>query len=213
MFVVFFHSIFYIHCFSKRNLEVGLEWQSADRANYDSNKVSRLSSENHGQSEGEQSLAIDQVIRDELGVTGFLSDQKEVADTILNIFPTPPQQQYSIHCCSRHTHKVGHHHLIPTQMTLSVCLVDSYPLQPANVSITKNRAILLTQSPPSQDTQLSQLGLRIIEPYRHSSPSLCRGQGYFSSVADEIILNIFRMMPKSVLIKCSCVCKRWKRLS
>ncbi|KAG8185086.1 hypothetical protein JTE90_029698 [Oedothorax gibbosus] len=35
----------------------------------------------------------------------------------------------------------------------------------------------------------------------------------FLNVSDEVILHIFHMLPKSTLVKCSAVCKRWRDLS
>jgi len=39
------------------------------------------------------------------------------------------------------------------------------------------------------------------------------GEGYFNYIADEMVLSIFRMMPKPILVKCARVCKRWRRLA
>ncbi|XP_015926248.1 S-phase kinase-associated protein 2 [Parasteatoda tepidariorum] len=47
---------------------------------------------------------------------------------------------------------------------------------------------------------------------RHQSPQPT-GIDYFSVLSDEIILHIFKLLPKPVLVKCSSVCKRWQELS
>ncbi|KFM71683.1 S-phase kinase-associated protein 2, partial [Stegodyphus mimosarum] len=35
----------------------------------------------------------------------------------------------------------------------------------------------------------------------------------FAKLSDEIILHIFKWLPKTILVKCSQVCKRWRNLS
>ncbi|XP_055927869.1 S-phase kinase-associated protein 2-like isoform X1 [Argiope bruennichi] len=39
------------------------------------------------------------------------------------------------------------------------------------------------------------------------------GIDYFSKLSDEIILYIFQWLPKTTIVKCSAVCKRWRDLS
>jgi F-box domain. len=35
----------------------------------------------------------------------------------------------------------------------------------------------------------------------------------FSKLSDEMVLMIFRMLPKNMLVRCSLVCKRWQRIA
>lgn len=36
---------------------------------------------------------------------------------------------------------------------------------------------------------------------------------YFASLPDEVLLMMFKYLPKTTLISCACVCRRWKRIA
>lgn len=82
-------------------------------------------------------------------------------------------------------------------------------------AITKNRALNIFDSPEEGKRGWSELGLRIKReprPVEDESQSIT-GEGYFNHMADELVLSIFKSMPKRILAKCARVCKRWRRLA
>ena len=40
-----------------------------------------------------------------------------------------------------------------------------------------------------------------------------RASDYWMSLSDEIILGIFKLLPKKSIVKCAQVCKHWQRLA
>lgn len=79
---------------------------------------------------------------------------------------------------------------------------------------TDGGPVLLFDSPEEGRRGLSSLGLRLRGPETcRSKLNLDQEEGYFSRVADEIILAVFAHMPKPILVKCALVCRRWKRLA
>ncbi|KAJ9591618.1 hypothetical protein L9F63_001832, partial [Diploptera punctata] len=60
-----------------------------------------------------------------------------------------------------------------------------------------------TENPVSEDFFL----------YRRRLPMHMTGIDVFSKLSDELILMIFKMLPKTMLARCSLVCKRWQRIS
>lgn len=36
---------------------------------------------------------------------------------------------------------------------------------------------------------------------------------YFGSLPDEVLLMMFKYLPKTALVSCACVCRRWKRIA
>ncbi|KAJ8306639.1 hypothetical protein KUTeg_017184 [Tegillarca granosa] len=65
-----------------------------------------------------------------------------------------------------------------------------------------------TPSPTSSTSYLSLGRNNLTFKRRLCLPEL----NYFSDLSDEIVLHIFRWLPKFTLAKCARVCQRWKRL-
>ncbi|XP_023723002.1 S-phase kinase-associated protein 2 isoform X2 [Cryptotermes secundus] len=49
--------------------------------------------------------------------------------------------------------------------------------------------------------------------YRRKQPMNLRGEDVFLKLSDEMVLMIFRWLPKNMLVRCSLVCKRWQRIA
>ncbi|KDR21087.1 S-phase kinase-associated protein 2 isoform X2 [Zootermopsis nevadensis] len=49
--------------------------------------------------------------------------------------------------------------------------------------------------------------------YRRKQPVLPKGEDVFLKLSDEMVLMIFRWLPKNMLVRCSLVCKRWQRIA
>jgi F-box and leucine-rich repeat protein 1 (S-phase kinase-associated protein 2) len=49
--------------------------------------------------------------------------------------------------------------------------------------------------------------------YRRKQPMHHKGQDAFLKLSDEMVLMIFRWLPKNMLVRCALVCKRWQRIA
>ncbi|XP_069128051.1 S-phase kinase-associated protein 2-like [Argopecten irradians] len=104
-----------------------------------------------------------------------------------------------------------------TELTPTVVNTNTVQVPPGAPKILQPSQCLNTSIGSDRRSSLSLFVSSPVNYTRQKSKcdiSLCDTEGpdYFSELSDEIILTVFRWLPKFTLAKCSRVCHRWNRL-
>ncbi|PSN55093.1 hypothetical protein C0J52_01896 [Blattella germanica] len=87
-------------------------------------------------------------------------------------------------------------------------LQESHSLQPLKESNSETSTV-----PSRNDQRISSDLNEEFFLFRRKQPLHPKGADVFSKLSDEMVLMIFRWLPKSMLVRCSLVCKRWLRIA
>ncbi|XP_067935569.1 S-phase kinase-associated protein 2-like isoform X2 [Watersipora subatra] len=134
----------------------------------------------------------------ELGVTGYLSDYDDSYTEDIFLPPSPDE-------CPESKSFRG-----------SSCVAPPAQANFRFIELKEDEPTALFDSPEEGRRGWSELGLKLRKPDvkgARAKLDVIEEDGYFSFLADEVILSIFTYMPKRILAKCARVCKRWKRLA
>ncbi|KAJ4439637.1 S-phase kinase-associated protein 2-like [Periplaneta americana] len=94
---------------------------------------------------------------------------------------------------------------------------ESQPSSPLSQSVLESNGtesrLQQNQDNSSVDTRKNNEISEDFFLYRRKQSVHSKGEDAFLKLSDEMVLMIFRWLPKNMLVRCSLVCKRWQRIA